>query len=132
MEVAVLREKIHKYINIADERHLSAIYLLIEDNYEGVTALEAQFNKLAAKWKEETGVFGTTYQKIINDAYLDIIALGKDVVPFILKDLENGPAHWHTALKALTKENPVPDEDLNKSKKIRESWLAWGRDNNFV
>src|SRR5690348_930656 len=75
--------------------------------------LEKQFNELAIKWKEETGLFSTVYQKIVHDLYFEIVALGKDIVPFILKDLENnGPSHWHTALKALTRENPVSDEDL--------------------
>lgn len=32
MEVEVLREKLHEYINTADEQHLSAIYTLVEEN----------------------------------------------------------------------------------------------------
>ena len=32
MEITVLREKLHEYINAADEQHLSAIYVLVEDN----------------------------------------------------------------------------------------------------
>ena len=32
MEVEVIRERLHEYINAADEQHLSAIYLLLEDN----------------------------------------------------------------------------------------------------
>jgi hypothetical protein len=32
MEVEVLRERLHEYINAADEQHLSAIYVLVEDN----------------------------------------------------------------------------------------------------
>ena len=32
MDVLVLREKLHDYINSADEQHLSAIYVLVEDN----------------------------------------------------------------------------------------------------
>jgi len=32
MDVEVLRERLHEYINLADEQHLSAIYVLVEDN----------------------------------------------------------------------------------------------------
>jgi len=32
MDVVALREKLHDYINIADEQHLSAIYVLVRDN----------------------------------------------------------------------------------------------------
>jgi hypothetical protein len=31
MDAAVLREKLHQYINTADEQHLTAIYVLVED-----------------------------------------------------------------------------------------------------
>ncbi|MBC7553968.1 MAG: hypothetical protein H7257_08315 [Taibaiella sp.] len=143
MDVEVIKEQLHEYINTADEQHLSAIYLLIEDklpdhikigNKQEVNnnELEQQFIALAEKWKDETGVYSTTYQKVINDSYLDIIALGREVVPFILKDMEHGQGHWHTALKALTRDNPVPETDLNKSTKIREAWLNWGRNKNLI
>ncbi len=32
MEVDILRERLHEYINIADQQHLSAIYVLVGDN----------------------------------------------------------------------------------------------------
>ena len=97
------------------------------------TELEIMFNELSEKWKDDTGLYSTTTKKVVNDAYLDIIGLGKDVVPFILKDMKNGgPAHWHAALKALTKENPVSDHDLNKNKKIRDAWLRWGETKNLI
>jgi hypothetical protein len=32
MDAAVLREKLHEYINIADEQRLSAIYILVKEN----------------------------------------------------------------------------------------------------
>ena len=35
MDFAALREQLHEYINIADEQHLTAIYVLIEDNIPG-------------------------------------------------------------------------------------------------
>src|ERR1035437_230192 len=99
---------------------------------KNISLIEKQFNELAAKWKNETGLYSTTPQKVFNDSYLDIIGLGKDVVPFILKDMQHGSAHWHTALKALTKENPVPNDDLSKSKKVKEAWLIWGEHNNLI
>lgn len=99
-----------------------------------LSKLETQFNELAAKWKDETGLFSTTFHKVANDAYLDIIGMGKDAIPLILKDLQKptGTAHWHTALKAITKENPVPVEDLTKNKKIKEAWIAWGKSKNII
>lgn len=95
--------------------------------------IEKEFNELASKWKDETGLFSTTYQKIIHDTYFDLVAMGKQIVPYILTDLQNnGPASWHTALKALTKENPIAEEDLSKNKKIREGWITWGKRKNLI
>ena len=36
MEVEALRERLHEYINDADEQHLSAIYVLVEDNIPSI------------------------------------------------------------------------------------------------
>ena len=98
-----------------------------------ISSIEKQFNELSIKWKLETGLFSTTFDKI-NDTYLDIIAMGKDVLPFILKDIQktNGTAHWHSALKAITRENPVPNEDLTKTRKIKEAWIEWGKRKNLI
>jgi hypothetical protein len=96
--------------------------------------IEAQFNELSIKWKSETGLFSTTFHKVANDSYFDIIGLGQEVVPILLHDMQKptGTAHWHTALKAITKENPVPPEDLNKSKKVKEAWILWGKSKRII
>ncbi len=31
MELELLRERLHEYINVADEKHLNAIYVLVKD-----------------------------------------------------------------------------------------------------
>src|SRR5580700_3363068 len=99
--------KKEELINCETENEIETIRLLkkwalikserIADN----SLLENQFNELATKWKDETGLFSTTFHKIVNDYYFEIVAMGKEIVPFILNDLKNnGPSHWHTALKA--------------------------------
>lgn len=98
-----------------------------------LSELEFQFNDLATKWKAETGLFSIDRDRV-NDTFLDLISLGKDIVPFILKDMQkpSGTARWHIALKVLTRANPIPNEDLNKSKLIKEKWIKWGRDKNLI
>ena len=71
------------------------------------STIEREFAHLVARWKDETGVFSTTCDKVVNDSFLQIIALGKDVVPLILEDLKLEGGHWHTALRVLTGENPA-------------------------
>jgi len=98
-----------------------------------VSELEFQFNELAAKWKAETGLFSLDRDKV-NDTFLDLISLGKEIVPFILKDMQKpaGAARWHIALKALTKENPITNEDLSNSKLVKEKWIKWGKEKNII
>lgn len=112
---------------------LQKAWAIISMNTDQLTELETQFMILAEKWKDDTGLYSTMGKKVVNDTYLDIIGLGREIVPFILKDIQNGgTAHWHSALKALTKENPVPEEDLHKNKKIKQAWLNWGTNNKLI
>jgi hypothetical protein len=103
------------------------VWIPIKKTVVEISPVEKQFNELAANWRRETGVYSTMLDKI-NDSYLEIIGMGKDVIPFMLKDMlkPTGTAHWHTALKALTKDDPVLEEDLNKPKKIKQAWIEWG------
>lgn len=112
-----------------NERFSFSVHMIKKLNPSYISAIEKQFNQLATKWKDETGIYSTTFHKVANDAYLDIIGMGKVVVPFILKDMQSlyGTAHWHSALKALVKENPVPEENLTKNRKIKEAWIEWGK-----
>ena len=98
-----------------------------------ISELEQKFNDLAAKWKMETGLYSITKDKV-NDTYLDIIGLGKEIIPFILADIRkaSGTAHWHMALKALTGENPLSERDMGKNKLIKDKWIAWARVKNII
>ena len=90
------------------------------------SSIEREFARLVAKWKDETRAFSTTYDKVVNDSFLQIMALGKAVVPLILEDLKHQGGHWHTALQVLAGENPVPEGFDGNSVKVREIWLEWG------
>ncbi|MFC4231250.1 hypothetical protein ACFOW1_05070 [Parasediminibacterium paludis] len=91
-----------------------------------ISKVEKQFYELAQKWKNETAVYSTVYHKTINNNYLGIIGIGYEAVPFILKDLQKSADHWFIALKAITKENPVPREDMGNMHKMKEAWIQWG------
>jgi hypothetical protein len=97
-----------------------------------ISDLEQQFNKLAADWKKQTAIYSNTLHIIRNDNYLDIIGMGKDALPLILRDLEKAPEHWFVALKAIAKENPVPKEAYGNIDQMRFYWLQWGKNNNII
>lgn len=108
------------------------VYLDAVHNTE-ISELENRFNEMAKKWKIETGLYSITKDKV-NETYLDLIAMGKEILPFIFADLQKptGTAHWHMALKAITQENPIAPEDIGNNKRIKLKWVEWAKRKNII
>lgn len=87
---------------------------------------EHTFQKLAEEWREDTKFTPSLTDMIMHPAYLQIIGMGPVVVPFLLRDLRERPAHWFTALSAITRQDPVDPEDAGRFRKMTEAWLEWG------
>lgn len=122
------RDYLNKQSNISSNGYVitEKIEIPIDSN------TEHEFNELATKWKQETGLYSTFVQKV-NDTYLEIIFDGKRFLPYILKDLQKGGSvYWHIALKIITKFNPFPDNNLGNSKEVKAAWIAWGKKNNII
>src|SRR5438309_205458 len=64
-------------------------------NAEGT---RARFEHLAKQWKEETLYVSSSSAIESHPAYLTIIEMGAEAIPWILADLKSGPEHWHEAL----------------------------------
>src|SRR5205823_3160610 len=71
-------------------------------------------------------------KKLQHPAYRAIIGMGDKVIPLILMELRDRPGHWFEALRAITKQTPVPVQDRADSKKVRKAWLEWGRDQGYL
>ena len=62
METAVLREKLHEYIDTADEQHLTAIYVLIKDKIaEAEIFDEATMNMLYKRREDHLSGLSKSY-----------------------------------------------------------------------
>ena len=108
-------------------------YWMVNYNHSIIPSeIEIQFNEYSRKWKMETAGYSTTVHITRNDNYLDIIGMGNEIVPFILKDLQKETNHWFVALKAITKENPVSKEHFGNIEQMRQDWLAWGEQKNLI
>lgn len=94
--------------------------------------LEESFQRLADWWHTETSGLSSITMKSIHPAYQQIIDLGPEVIPIILRDLQKRPDHWFWALRQLTGENPVRQEDAGRLKLMAEAWLAWGKDHGYI
>jgi hypothetical protein len=58
--------------------------------------------------------------------------MSEPAVPLILKELQARPDHWFTALRAITGENPVPDEHRGDLRAMADDWLRWGVDAGYL
>jgi hypothetical protein len=93
---------------------------------------EIEFQQLASQWKRETALDGYLAKIIMHPAYQRIMAMGPDVIRFILRDLAKKPAHWFWALHNLVPAGQDPAEGLTTIEEARQAWLKWGCDNNYL
>ena len=92
--------------------------------------LASVFRQLADEWYEATAGLSFIQKKIAHPAYYQIIGLGPEVVPLLLRELRTSRSHWFWALHSITRENPVrPGADLDQS---IEDWLTWGKTRGLI
>ena|SRR6266849_1684667 len=93
--------------------------------------LEQRFRDLVASWKRDRGPYSSSARLAEHPAYQQIVGMGPEVIPFLLRELEREPDHWFRALHALTGANPVPAASQGKVREMAAAWLRWGRDQGY-
>src|SRR5690242_6195666 len=91
--------------------------------------LEKIFNGLAKNWREATGSFSLNMRRYAHPTYqVMMAALGKekaeDVIPLILRELQQRPDIWFEALKVIAKVNPAAN--AKTFDEAVEAWVSWG------
>ena len=94
-------------------------------------AWEQRFLELVTTWKRERGLHSSSARLAEHPAYQEIIAMGPEVVPLLLRELEREPDHWFRALHALTGADPVSPEHCGKTREMAAAWLRWGREHGY-
>jgi hypothetical protein len=100
------------------------------------TALPAEtvaerFQRLAAVWHRETDFLSSMAESSSHPAYQEIISLGPQVLPLLLRDLQENHTHWFAALRAITGTNPVPASAAGNVPRMADAWLQWARDHGY-
>ena len=93
--------------------------------------LEQRFRRLASAWQEAVAYQSSTTVRNNHPAYREIIGLGLEVVPLLLRDLEDNQTHWFAALREITGANPIPESAAGNIPKMAEAWLRWAKDQNY-
>ncbi len=86
------------------------------------------FDVLATRWRRETGGMSVISARYKHPAWEQILSLGPEVVPEILRRIEHQPDHWHAALVKLTGENPIPVGEKITISQVCARWVSWGRE----
>jgi hypothetical protein len=88
------------------------------------------FRQLADQWYEETGGMSFLSKRIAHPAYHKVMAMGRNALPFLFREMRDTPDYWFWALHCITRESPVrPDATFDQT---IEDWLTWGRSHGYI
>ena len=91
--------------------------------------VERRFEHLASMWRDETFYMSDLTRICNHPTYEEIAAMGWQVVPILLRELETNPDYWFSALRKITGANPVASEMAGQLKDMAAAWIEWGKDN---
>src|SRR5882724_9547097 len=83
--------------------------------------IEQRFRRLKAQWRADTQVLSVSGKIMDHPAMRAIIAMGQEVVPIILRDLQDDPSLLVWALPKITGENLAPP-------RVEGGFLKWNVD----
>ena len=95
------------------------------------TRYASKFRRLMEQWKIETTFASSVLEMVTNPVYQQIIGMGREAIPHIVKELSRQPDHWFWALKAITGEDPVQEKDRGDLSKMTGAWLLWAARNGY-
>jgi hypothetical protein len=88
------------------------------------------FKRLAAQWAAETMAVSSISDIVLNWSYQQIIGMGMEVVPLILKELMDNGGYWYWALSAITGQNPA--HEGSTIRELRAAWIRWGLERRLI
>ena len=91
---------------------------------------EKKFKALAEQWRRDTEHVSFVKKACMHRAYQQIIGMGRDAIPLLLRELQQNPDHWFWALNAITGEDPAQSEDTFDG--AVKAWLTWGKENGYL
>jgi hypothetical protein len=94
--------------------------------------LEQKFQELAAIWERETSHVSSLTKKVMHPSYQTIMGMGPNVVPLLIRDMQQNRRDWFWALHHLTQANPVSSDHSGKLDKMIAAWVNWGKERNLL
>lgn len=88
---------------------------------------EAKLERLESKWSEEVINLSSPSDICENPYFKQIVAIGFDALPYIMKNMHRDPLSWSLVLHAITGVNPVPREDRGVARHTLTAWREYFR-----
>ena len=114
---------------MASTKHSSIWYHFHYVSRPDSSPQEKLFTRLSQEWRNQTGHLSSIERKAMHPAYQEIIGMGVEGVPYVLRDLKEHGGHWFWALHFMT------GLDLSRPNQTREElqieWLEWGRNQGY-
>jgi len=89
--------------------------------------VKERFSRLADEWSRDTMHISSASDLINDKRYQEIIALGWDVVPHLLTDIQKNKRFWFPALASITGLRPFDPGDSSNPRRMTEAWVRWGK-----
>ena len=91
------------------------------------TTVDQRVAQLAETWRRERGYSSSLSDMILMSSYQQIIGLGREAIPAIVRELRARPDHWFWALQVISGVNPVPESSEGRVKEMAKAWMAWAQ-----
>ena len=93
----------------------------------GSEKLEPLFQSLCEKWHNEAGFHSNSNYYNSHPSYLALLAIGKPIIPLIIKDIKAGPrGHWFHAIEHILGDGPeIPEEHRGRIRIMENIYLDW-------
>lgn len=84
-----------------------------------------QFHHLVDTIHTDCAHLSSIREIVLHPSYQQIVGMGPQALPLILRELEDNPGHWFWALRAITGEDPVLPDHQGIVAEMAQDWLDW-------
>jgi transcriptional regulator with GAF, ATPase, and Fis domain len=117
-------------INFLDDV-ISSIAVVVQKE-KRLKKVEKRFSTLVNEWLAATKFLSSTTESVIHPAYQQIIGMGEAAIPLLLRELEQASGRWFWALRSITGEDPIPEEQRGKTEEMITAWINWGAEKGYI
>ena len=93
---------------------------------------EELLRSLVSEWALGVGPTSSSTEITAQPAFRRIVAMGREAIPFLLREVKREPSLLMLALYEITGEKPVPARSRGKINEMAKAWVTWGKKNGLL